>query len=159
MSYLPNSLNLVCGSLSLSLTRFTPGKLPRTRIDGPSGEYSLAGNSVETGVFYEPKHIYEFKTYLLPSEVETLEVIYDYWLLTKPRPSLIVQDYISPVREATQTRHLAASATLNGLSAPIGWLEYYAQFAVMFLGRPEFNFEGRYRETSVRFQELDKVAP
>lgn len=155
------SFKLTVGSLSFTLPkgRFTGRALPRDRIDGPGLEYSIAGNPVQTGVFYEPKSIWEMEFLATPAEEDQLLLLYNYWLLTKPHPQVILHDYTETVQEPTQARALATDSTIATLVTPSGWKEYYAQFSVHFLAKPKRTKEGQYRTISLRLQELKKIAP
>ncbi len=153
-------LTIVVGSLSLSIPRFAGNREPRTRIDGPGLEYSLNGNPINTGIFYEPKHLYEFEFRGLTAEKRIIERQYAFWLRSpKPRPLIVIHDYVKPIVENSQTRALASGATLNSIAAPSGWVEYFARFSVQYLAEPTYTKDGGYWLIGLRLQELEKIAP
>ncbi len=153
-------LTIVVGTLSLSIPRFASNKEPRTRINGPGLEYSLSGTPIDTGPFFKPPHLYEFDFRATSAEKDTIERQYAFWLESaKPRPLIVIHDYIKPVIEASQTRRLATGATLNSIASPSGWVKYFAQFSVKYLAEPTYNKDGGYWLISMRLQELEKIAP
>ncbi len=159
MSYIEGSLKLVCGTVELTIVQFAETKFPRNRINGPGLEYADSGNPVQSGTFYEPKHQWEFTAELDAEDTNTLQRLYDYWLLTKPRPVVYIHDYTKPISEASQTRALADSATLVTLTNPSGAKEYYAKFKAQWINEPNRVKDGRYRQIACLLQELDKAAP
>lgn len=153
-------ITITVGTLALSIPRMANPKEPRARIDGPGLEYSLNGNPINTGTFYEPKHLYEFEFRCRPSEKLTVERQYSAWLYSpKPRPLVLVDDYIKPMQESTRTRKLAAGTSAVSIANPSGWLEYYAQFSVKYLAEPTYSRDGAFWLIGMRLQELEKVAP
>lgn len=158
-------LRLEIGGLSLSLgipgvSPFSETSFPRERIDGPTLNYSIRGNSVEEGTAYEPKHIWQLDVILDESSLETLNTMYDYFLLTKPRPEVVIHDYVKKVREpGPRTRGLADGASSSALPNPIGWIAYYGKFQGRFTKDPKIAEEGAFYKVSFQIQETGKTEP
>lgn len=150
-----SSIILASGSLSLTITRFSNASYPRERIDGPTLSYSAYGSPVREGTWFEPKHIWNIEARLNATERLMLDRLYAYWLLSDPKPAIILSDQTRQFTEPSpRTRALASGATETIAD---GMTSYFAQFQVEFGQEPKYSQDGAFVVASLQLMETVKV--
>lgn len=153
-------LQLTLGGLSLTLDKFTDGKLPRTTVEPFAGlEYSIYGTSIGDGPFFEPKFIW-VATALVDRTQERLvrAINAEFDQLRRNRQSADVLLY--DTNEEYSEKLPRTRALVPGYTAiPVGatHTSYFAQFKVWIVRPPEFNEQGRLRTVTLTLQESVKV--
>lgn len=152
-------LTLSIANLSVSFPAFMDAKVPRIRAEFAAPERSAGGATILKGSAYELPFLWEFQGVLALSSYPTLELMF--WEYEDRRrrsagkpapnaadnPNLLLIDTFVPIREKVRTRATAPSPNDGVVTIAGSYIEYFAQFNVVFAKYPEILANVRYSET------------
>lgn len=151
-------LTLSISSISVTLKRFI--SYDRILADTGLTEYSIVGTPLNSGPFYEPKHIWTVSAMVTIEQWRALGAIFgecDRLRRTQGNYSITVDDSIQDfIEQGTRTRALAAGGTQTYFT---GGVAYQARFyARMFEPKSQWQKNQLYPYvTSFVLRELDKA--
>jgi hypothetical protein len=109
---MPNTLNLSIATYNLDISVFSAqGGYDRRLIDTGETEYSIYGTPLDSGTFYDPKHIWTISCFLTKEEYQALQAIFSYH--DKHRRSQ--QDYRITLRDRIEQYTESASTPSRGV--------------------------------------------
>lgn len=156
------SIQLILGSLSVTLAKFPDNKLPRAVVEPHAGlEYSIYGTSIGDGPRVEPKFIWSVNAFVDQNQEALIGAIYfEFDLLRRTQPYTPAEVRLIDTNQKYQERLPRTRAIASGTTATnIGssHVSYFAQFNVWFVKPPDFTELGRIRTVNLTFQESSKV--
>ncbi|WP_445634553.1 hypothetical protein NSTC745_06374 [Nostoc sp. DSM 114161] len=151
-------LTLAISGISVTLKKFI--SYDRVLADTGQTEYGIVGTPLDSGPFYEPKHIWTISAIVTLQEWRALGAIFgecDRLRRTQGNYRITVDDSIQDfIEQATRTRALAAGGTQTTF---MGGVSYPARFyARMFEPRSQWQRNQLYPYVaSFVLRELDKA--
>lgn len=128
-------LTLTFAGLTATLSTFSEGNFPRTRIETPQITLSRNGAILRDGTTYEPPHVWQIVTVVNRHLRDILEAMHGYAMSTPG--SVLVDDEIRLFSESSpRTRAIVPSTSevTQGLA-----VQYYSRFNAEFQGAFEIS--------------------
>lgn len=154
------SMILTLGGLSVTITKFTEPSFPRVpAIETAKLEYSIHGNPIGTGAWYEAPHLWSFGAICTPHEADIISAIYsDFEAQRRAGKNAFIRldDKVQEfVEKAPRTRALAVEASERAIGTT--HVSYYAQFLVWFTQFPQQEIALGKRIIRLSLQETIKI--
>lgn len=156
-------ISLALGGLALTLDFFIDERYPRIKV-GRSTERSQYGVLIRKGFYYEPPHLWQFTTLILPAVAQKLDALYQEWDLRvrsgTADPKILLADATQDYSEkAPRTRGKAPAPFASEATPFAGYVSYRATFYAEFSQPLEFTRRGKFIAVNCSFEESDVKTP